>query len=163
MADDSRPLPESLDELARQERVDNWRVPGQVRPAAEFAWFQTPIPQVGGQLPKRVPGTSAFQAAPQRGRRQSRPAGLDEETSPLAAPAAPELAPPEAATPPQESAVPVPPAVPPSAPAASPPATGRAAPPRAARKGRAWRWWLSGVLVVVVLATAAVLVAMMRH
>src|SRR5215469_16819450 len=88
MADDSRLLQESSDDLPRRVRGVNWRVAGQAVATPELARFQRPPPQVGGQLPKRVPGTSAFRAARPRARVRSVPAVLDSEAPP--APTAPE-------------------------------------------------------------------------
>jgi hypothetical protein len=170
MPDDRRPLTDSSDDLPRRVRGVNWRVPG-----------QSPPPQAGGQLPKRVPGLSAFRPTPRLARVRSVPVvlhrGESPRTMPLPVPvpaAAPAYAGPRAATsrapasmvpvlatvlPPEPAASPRV-AQPPRAPAAAPriaqPPPARAQAPRRRARARAWRWWLAGLLIVV-LATAAVL------
>lgn len=165
MADDSRPLPESSDDLPRRVRGVNWQVPAQTSAAPGFARYQPPRPQASGQLPKRVPGTSAFRAAPRLARVRSLPVVLGEEESPPTGSMAPVRSGLAVTSRPPATLLPAPVQVPRAPAAARPsaqPPPARGEPQRKAARARARFWWLSGVLIVV-LATAVALAATLHH
>ena len=163
MADEIRSLPESVDDLPRRVRGVNWRVPGQTGAAPEFARIQRPRQEAGGQLPKRVPGTSAFRPAPRLVRVRSLQVAQHPQESrpkaPMPAMASGWTEPPSATSRPPAAMLPVRATVLPPAPPATAP---RAQPPPASAKrphagARARLWSLAGLLLVIV-ATVAVLV-----
>ena len=157
MADDCRPLPGSSGDLPRRVPGSNWLVPGQpgvaTKPAerlpvpapvtpSELALSQPPAGQADGKLPKRVPGSSAFQAAPGLAPRRPLPVLLEDR--------------------PAEVATMPPPVLAAARPAAQPPSP-QAEPQRTPARARARRWWLAGLLAVVGLAIVAVLTVILHH
>jgi hypothetical protein len=178
MAIDRRPRPESSGDLPQRVPGVNWRLPGQARtapvaavrvpapatPAApERAPVGPPPAPASGKLPKRVPGTSAFKASPRQARVRLLPVARGENV-PLSAVAVAAVTLGSAELP-ASSRRPVSTlqglaAVPPPAPAASPsvaqPLPLPAQPPRAPARAHSRRWWLAGLLVVVLAAVAVI-------
>jgi hypothetical protein len=178
MAEESRPPPQSSDNLPRRVPGVNWRHGGQVRsadsPAARSAAISAAqSPQSAGRLPKRAPGTSAIQAAPRVSRLPPLPEPVtdldDSPTMPLPA-ASPPLAAPRSAPrrPATQSPVPAAPLIPVTtasrAPAAAPQPVTQAPDRTAARRkpapARARRWWLAGLLLAVLAGVPVLLVAL---
>jgi hypothetical protein len=173
MAEESRPPPQSSNNLPRRVPGVNWRHGGQVRSADSPAARSAPISaaqsaQSAGRLPKRAPGTSAIQAAPRVSRLPPVPepvTGLDHPpTMPLPA-TSPGLTVPRLA--PAQSRAPAAPLTPVAsasrAPAAPPqPTAPTRARPAARRKpaARGRRWWLAGLLIAVLAGVPVLLVAL---
>jgi hypothetical protein len=178
MAIDRRPRPESSGDLPQRVPGVNWRLPGQARTAPvaagrvpapatpaspELVPVRPPPPPAGGKLPKRVPGTSAFKAAPRQARVRLLTVAPGENV-PLSAVAVAAVTLGSAELP-ASSRRPVSTlqglaTVPPPAPAASPsvaqPPPLPAQPPRAPARAHARRWWLAGLLVVILAAVAVI-------